>query len=45
MNDLPRFVGNKLLGGWGELVFARSDTDVCRLESAVSRSLSRLTDR
>ena len=45
MNCLLRFVGNKLLGSWGGLVFARSDTDVCRLESVASRSLSRLTDR
>ncbi|MEK9669156.1 MAG: hypothetical protein VW701_18550, partial [Deltaproteobacteria bacterium] len=29
MNDLPRFVGNKLLRSWSGLVFARSDTDVC----------------
>ena len=44
-NYLLRFVGNKLLGSWGGLVFARSDAGLCGLESAVSRSLSRLTDR
>ena len=45
MNYLLGFVGNKLLGSWSGLVFARSDTNMCSLESAVSRSLSRLTDR